>query len=103
MTIADEVAHGIIKRSAMHVAASMIHGDYPERDRAYSMAHDVQDEVGGFSSWSSAASRCSVETRTRCGRVPPKGRSRRQFAWTLCGASSLTTSLAPTCPETRGR
>lgn len=48
MTIADEVATGIIKRSAMHIAASMIHGDYPERDRAYSTAHDVNYEVGGF-------------------------------------------------------
>lgn len=48
MTLADEVAHGIIKRSAMHIAASMIHGDYPERDRAYSTARDVEDEVGGF-------------------------------------------------------
>lgn len=48
MTLADEVAHGVIKRSAMHIAASMIHGDYPERDRAYSAARDIQDEFGDF-------------------------------------------------------
>jgi hypothetical protein len=43
-----QAAHAVIKRSAMLIAASMIHGGYEERDRAYSAAHDVQREVGGF-------------------------------------------------------
>lgn len=33
---------------ANHIATSMLHGDYPERDRAYSAAHDVDRTVGGF-------------------------------------------------------
>lgn len=48
MTLTDKVARAIIERSAMHIAASMIHGDYPERDRAYSAARDIQDEFGDF-------------------------------------------------------
>lgn len=48
MTIADKAATEVIKRAAMHIAASMIHGDYPERDRAYSAARDIQDEFGDF-------------------------------------------------------
>lgn len=48
MTIADKAATEVIKHAAMHIAASMIHGDYPERDRAYSTARDIQDEFGDF-------------------------------------------------------
>jgi hypothetical protein len=48
MNIAEQAAHEVMKRSAMHIAAAMIHGEYPERDRAYSAAHDVEREVDGF-------------------------------------------------------
>lgn len=47
-SLTEQAAHAVIKQYAMHVAASMIHGSYPERDRAWSTAHELQEQVGGF-------------------------------------------------------
>ena len=44
----EKAAHEVIKRSAMHIAAAMIHGDYAERERAWDAAQDMESEVGGF-------------------------------------------------------
>ena len=49
MNLMTEIAaHAVIKRSAMHVAASMIHGCYAERERAWDTAVEIEDEVTGF-------------------------------------------------------
>ena len=43
-----ETASALLRHSAKHVAMSMIHGDYPERDRAYDMALELEREAPGF-------------------------------------------------------
>jgi hypothetical protein len=45
---------------ALYVARSMIHGNYAERDRAYSLAQDVEPLVPGFTDQvKEAISRCN--------------------------------------------
>lgn len=43
-----ETAAALLRHSARHIATSMIHGDYTERDRAYDMAQDLEPEAPGF-------------------------------------------------------
>lgn len=46
--IPPETASALLRHSAKHIAMSMIHGDYTERDRAYDMALELEREAPGF-------------------------------------------------------
>lgn len=43
-----ETASSLLRHSSKHIATSMIHGDYTERDRAYDMALELELEAPGF-------------------------------------------------------
>lgn len=43
-----ETAAALLRHSAKHIATSMIHGDYTERDRAFDMALELESEAPGF-------------------------------------------------------